>query len=316
MGPLVYLDQNVFSNMLTSRGKDLHEVFAAVGLTIAFSGTHLREMRGKPEEYGELLDQIGAVFVHPPNKRTPLAARHLLIEDGRARERFSEDREFLDVFAAEDSSLASLHHFMGGRREFSSEEIAAEVQARLEAIILEPLRDLLSDDDEARTLYGAKLNQLEQRLREVTELRAGTSTDGGWEFMDRQFSQARQGDRMRGMTPLAKVRFVMGLLPDPDRSQFESLFPLDFGKDGAFEEGRLAGFATALFGMGLVKRKGEFTGRQQERNFLAQVMDTRHIEAAATCELFCTFDKEAATLAKATYAYAGLNTEVLCMAFT
>lgn len=47
---------------------------------------------------------------------------------------------------------------------------------------------------------------------------------------------------------------------------------------------------------------------KSKKRFQAQVRDCRHIEEAAGCDLFLSSDAGAITLARATYAYAGIST--------
>jgi hypothetical protein len=109
------------------------------------------------------------------------------------------------------------------------------------------------------------------------------------------------------------VEYVLGLLDDPDRDDFQKLYPRGFWRDApGHEEGNLTAFSFLLFGLGIVRdrrvRSGERTRR--EKHFLGQFRDCQHIEAASRCAAFITFDKGAARLAGAVYAYAGVKTEV------
>lgn len=112
------------------------------------------------------------------------------------------------------------------------------------------------------------------------------------------------------------VEFVFGLLDDPDRDEFLKLHPRGFWTDAVGrEEGNLTGFAFLLFALGIVRDKRVSSkGRaRREKHCLGQFRDCQHIEAASRCAAFITFDKGAARLAKATYAYAGAATQVICL---
>jgi len=112
------------------------------------------------------------------------------------------------------------------------------------------------------------------------------------------------------------VEFVLGVLDDPDRDELLKLYPRCFWTDAhGRKEGKRTGFAFMLFALGIVRDKRVSSkGRtRREKHFLGQFRDCQHIEAASRCAAFITFDKAAARLAKATYAYAGGATQVICL---
>ena len=110
------------------------------------------------------------------------------------------------------------------------------------------------------------------------------------------------------------VEWVFNRLDHADQEQFEQFFPHRFWADvDGRVEGNLTGFAFLLFILGIVRdRRVSSKGRaRREKHFLGQFRDCQHIEAASRCAAFITFDKDAARLAKATYAYAGVATQVI-----
>lgn len=77
-------------------------------------------------------------------------------------------------------------------------------------------------------------------------------------------------------------------------------------------DGSVTGLAFVLYAMGLVRakdaEKGEF------KPFVSQFRDCMHIDFAAHCAAFVTFDRKAARLARAVYSYVGTPAKVLELA--
>ena len=111
--------------------------------------------------------------------------------------------------------------------------------------------------------------------------------------------------------------YIISCLDDNEKNAIQDQLPQGFWSNIASrEEGALSGFAFMLFMCGLIRDKRVRTkGRaRREKHFLGQFRDCVHIENAARCAVFVTFDKGAARLAKAVYSYAGIQTEVLHLA--
>lgn len=311
MFPLAYLDQNVFSNMLKPEVTKFDDIFSKIGLSVAFSWVHLFEMRHNSGDFGALLDQLGAEFILPPDPESPTSGKRT--EKGNAVQRLAEFTANGGAVEAFEAMLASLHHTMGGQREKTPQEIAVEIQTKIDLLALQPLRREIADEPMITAIFEPKLHEMDASLVAATDTIGTRQPEEGWALMDQKWASARHGDPMRNMDPLQKVDFLLGLLPAREREAFDDSFPRNFAKNGRFEAGKVSGLAMGLFGLGLTERKKIFSGARQERNFRAQVMDTLHIEAASACETFFTFDKGATDLARATFAYAGIPTVVLHM---
>ncbi|MDP2062986.1 MAG: hypothetical protein Q8J98_07760 [Phaeovulum sp.] len=108
--------------------------------------------------------------------------------------------------------------------------------------------------------------------------------------------------------------YLISCLDENDQAAIRKRYPPLFWADfKTREEGDLTGFAFLQFMMGLVREKRAKKRDQQRRAkyFRTQFQDCRHIETASRCAVFVTFDKGAARLAKAVFAYAGVRTEVV-----
>jgi len=110
------------------------------------------------------------------------------------------------------------------------------------------------------------------------------------------------------------VPFVFWCLEETDRSVVQERFRRGFWSELKVREtGEMAGLAFLLFMYGLARDRHAKKGRAEERmkHFLGQFRDGIHIENAARCEMFITFDKGAARLARSIYDYAGVKAKVV-----
>ncbi len=118
---------------------------------------------------------------------------------------------------------------------------------------------------------------------------------------------------MRNMDASEKVLHLLSKLEAKEQFQLTEKYPKNFAQHRILETGELAGFALTLFGLGLTKRKGIYTGSRQTQKFAAQFRDAQHIEEASRCDCFMTFDQGASELATSTFAYAGFQTQTLLL---
>lgn len=300
---VLYLDNCVFSNLLKTDNLGLRKSFGSLPHRIAFSDVHVREMRDNHEEYSALLKELDAVFVRNPGQVHGRHDRISSLDPAIPEERFAAHFEFLSAFNAFDSMLKPMHHLLGGRRDKSIDQIARETEGE----ISEALEELLAHEPEGH--FAPNLSP----LREATEYLTSIEAAKGWEAIDDQVSASRDGDPMREMNPFEKVLHVLSKLDEAERHKFMELYPERFAQLRVLKVGDLAGFAFALFSMGLTKRKGIFSGKHQTQNFAAQFRDAQHIEEASRCDWFVTSDLGASELAASTLGYAGFPTRTILL---
>lgn len=281
----------------------MRENFTSFTHRIAFSDVHIFEMQGNHEEYSTLLNELDAVFVRNPGQINRLYNPISSLDPAVPEERFAENFKFNSAYNAMEAMLAPIHHVLGGRREISMEQIADEAEAN----IAKELKQLLSSQSDGDH------TEIWKSLEKTTASLASIEAAKGWQKRDAQVSAARLGDPMREMDPVEKVHHVLSKLDETERPWFTELYPEKFAQLRVLKSGELAGFALALFAMGLTKQKGFFTGSRQEQNFAAQFRDTRHIEEASRCDVFMTYDQDARELAASTFAYAGFPTKTILL---
>ena len=300
---VLYFDNCVFSELLKPDAAALRESLATFPHRIAFSDVHICEMWRNHEDYSALLNELDAVFVRNPGQAHN---RHDVIsslDPALPEERFADHLEFLPVYNAFEAMFAPMHHLLGGKRDKSMGQIAKETEAEISVA----LKQLLNTEP------GNDFTGLYDTLEETTECLASIEVSDGWTKIDAQVAAARQGDPMRAMNPLEKVYHVLSKLDETERQKFIEEYPEKFAQLRLLNTGELTGFASALFGMGLTKQKGLFSGPRQKQKFAAQFRDAQHIEEASRCDWFITFDQGASELAASTFAYSGFPTQTVLL---
>lgn len=300
---VLYLDNCVFSELLKTDSMGLRRSFGSLPHRIAFSDVHIREMRNNREKYSTLLKELDAVFVRNPGQVHERHDRISSLDPAVPEERFTAHFEFLSAHNAFDSMLKPMHHLLGGGRDKSIDQITRETEGE----ISEALEELLAREP------GGHFSPNLSPLGEATERLISIEAAKGWETMDGQVSASRDGDPMREMNPFEKVQHVLSKLEETERHRFIELYPEKFAQLRILKVGDLAGFAFSLFGMGLTKRKGIFSGKHQTQKFAAQFRDAQHIEEASRCDRFVTFDQGASELAASTFEYAGFPTGTILL---
>lgn len=304
---LLYLDNCVYSKLLEPNSEKLRRNLSNMPHRVAFSEIHLIEMQGNRDAYTKLLDDLNAVFVRNPgaaeNRYHPISS----IESGDASRRFSEHFEFAPIFDAFEVMLAPLQHFMGGRRGCELQEIADSTADGIKASLKDLFSSVSVDNFEAMMeIFAPQINEARKSLLSV-------NVAAGLRRIEAHLKVARDGDPMRDMQSSEKVDYLFSILDETEREELEQLFPKHFANHKILNNGEMAGFAFMLFGMGLTKRKGIFSGSRQEQKFAAQFRDAQHIEEASRCDLFITFDRGASQLAAASFAYAGFPTRAFLL---
>ncbi|MFN4173128.1 MAG: hypothetical protein ACK4GW_15365 [Pseudorhodobacter sp.] len=323
----VYLDQNVLGQFLPdANASDLMRRLLLglrnLGAVPVYSMTTVDECRayGEPEKFAQILEEIGAGFIG----KQDAAANALTVSFGRTRELILAPECIWDATAR-----------MMERPRFT-------LQLALGFLTLTEAEGLRSELLEANADYwhrfGTEIGDAEgefavmgllsptEATRQLRALLERTIHDLPLQKLDkeREAKLDRQRKRVEGSRETLKAKpvedrvdFFLSLLDPEAKDDLVEKFPKGFWADPANrQDGNLTAFAFTLYGYGLVghrkARSGDVNARQGR--FLAQFRDCQHIEEAARCGLFVTFDKDAANLAEAVYAYAGVPTTVVQVA--
>lgn len=300
---VLYLDTCVFSELLKPDAIALRQLFGASPDRIAFSDVHIAEMRANHKEYAILLNELDAVFVRNPGQVHGRHDRISSLDPAVPEERFAKFFDNSPAYEAIFEMLAPIHHVMGGMREKTMDQVATET----EGAVLNSLIKLFGSEP------VGNLVDLSTALKRGTESLTSINVTEIRKAVADQFSAARVGDPMREMNPIERVHHVLSKLDQEGKRCFVDKYPEKFAQLRVLETGDLSSFAFALFGMGLTKRKGKFTGPRQSQNFAAQFRDSQHIEEASRCDCFITFDEDASVLAASTFAYAGFPTQTIIL---
>lgn len=299
---IAYLDTCVYSYLLEPEFVGLRRTLRDMPHRVVFSDVHLAEMKGEVDGYSELIEELGALFIRNPgvtnNQYHPIAC----LESADIETRFKEAASWGKIQQAYEEMLHPMHHFLGGRRDLEIQDVSEDAADKIQELILDYIVENVPA--EHRASIDLELDRIHEASKSMEEL----DVDEVWLICDAQVKAARQGDPMRNMTPMEKVQHLFSSLSPSDYKGVTTSFPPRFAREKILEVGELTGFAFMLFSLGLTKRKGIFSGSAQERKFSAQYRDCRHIEEAALCNDFVTFDHGAAELALVTYAYSGFNT--------
>jgi len=312
---MAYLDQNVLSGMREGEPGSDHlrgalNKMGAQGVMFAYSMVHVDESRAsdRPEAFVEALNAISAWYIEP---QAPDDHR-VALSSGRAEELILADRDLLhEASRTMENLLKPMQFAMGWLDGVDATSLREELTDGVNKLwgVLEV--ELLEDNwtqltDGKRAMLEAISDIPLEKVRREAEV-----------SFDRIRARLPENYAQLDAVPADQVvEFVFGLLDDPDRDEFLKLYPRGFWTDAVRrEEGNLTGFAFLLFALGIVRDKRVSSkGRaRREKHYLGQFRDCQHIEAASRCAAIITFDKGAARLAKATYAYAGAATQVICL---
>lgn len=312
---MAYLDQNILSKLREGEpGSDLLRgalnKMGAQGVMFVYSMVHVDETRasGRPEAFVEALNAISAWYIEPQAHDDHRVA----LSSGRAEALILADRDLLHQASRTMENLLKPMQFAMGwldRVDETSlrEELIEGVNEFWDALEME-----LPEKNRGQ-LTGGKRAMLEA----ISDIPLEKVRGEAEVSFDRIRTRLPENYAQLDAVPADQVvEFVFGLLDDPDRDEFLKLYPRGFWtEDLGREEGNLTGFAFLLFALGIVRDKRVSSkGRaRREKHYLGQFRDCQHIEAASRCAAFITFDKGAARLAKATYAYAGAATQVICL---
>ncbi|MCC7320818.1 MAG: hypothetical protein IT542_07560 [Rubellimicrobium sp.] len=308
-----YLDQNVLSRLREYEpGSDLLRgalnKMGAQGVMFVYSMVNVDESRasGRPEAFVEALNAISAWYIEPQAHDD----HRVVLSSGRAEELTLADRDLLHEAARTMENLLKPMQFAMGWLDGVDETSLREELVEGVNEFWGSLERELPEENRVQ-LTGGKRAMLDS----ISDIPLGKVRGEAEVWFDRIRARLPENYAQLVAIPADQlVEFVLGLLDAPDRDELPKLYPRGFWTDAlSREEGNLAGFAFMLFALGIVrdKRVSSKDRARREKHFLGQFRDCQHIEAASRCAAFITLDKGAARLAQATYAYAGVATEVI-----
>lgn len=309
---MAYLDQNVLSRLREGEpGSDLLRGalnrMGAQGVIFVYSMMHVDESRasGRAGAFVEALNAISAWYIEPHTNDD----RKVALSSGRAQELILADVDVSHEAARTMQNLLKPMQFaMGWLDGLDATALREELIDGVNEFWA--ILELEVSEQEKVHLTGGKREMFDAICEMPLEKVRGEAEV----WFDRIRARLPENLAQLDAIPADQVvEYVLGLLDDPDRDDFQKLYPRGFWTDArGREEGNLTGFAFLLFALGIVRDRRVRSGvrTRREKHFLGQFRDCQHIEAASRCAVFITFDKGAARLAGAVYAYAGVKTEV------
>ena len=318
----VYIDQNILSHLRAGKNarEELASFFRALeenGAVFVYSMTHVDECRdsSQPEMFVEVMENLPVYLLEFNNASDRQAALSL----GRARELLLEPEDATHHAKRLMEDVLHVCHFASGwLGETEAQNLKNEMAAEI-AGFWETLRRDVDWDVLGAELGGQAKHALSAAQGEMGALIENLSFEhirDEWEkgFMGLKERLPANYAQLDEIPDEEAVSFVFSCLEEQDREAVQSRFPQGFwNKLEGRETGELAGLAFMLFMCGLVRdrrvKKGSTESRMQ--HFRGQFRDGVHIENAARCAMFITCDKGAARLARALYAYTGIETKVV-----
>lgn len=310
----IYFDQNILSGLQVGRAErqfllDFLAELRNENCLCVYSDVNVQECRisNKPADFAEILDEMSASYLSNAHE---VSSSILQLEGAKARSLLLQKTDLAE--GAErliDQLLIPIHFAMGWLSPLD------EMTVKREMI------------EEVETFFDCARSNLPRKLHAHVHLGMETTIkaieDLDWTKLSAESAQAY--GKLRGNLPanLAQldeipakevIEVVLGAFEDSDRNAIVQTYPTDFWSIvEAREHGKLSSFAFMLSLTDLVRDPRMKKGKHERRlqHFLGQWRDCQHIEIASRCQAFLTFDKGAARLAKAIYAYAGVKTEVI-----
>lgn len=313
--PLAYLDQNILSRLRVDSPYHetvvwIPEALRDAGLFAVYSETHVAECRAsdRPESFVDVLETQKILFLEPAEP----SALECKASLGRARELLLAGNDFAaDLQQHMARALAPVHFAQGWLDPVSSQTIKQEMLADIDQIWERIERELGVHE---RSLLLSSWKAWRKSIKELPlENIKRDAEDAIRRLDDRLPENPAQIDQISDKEVVA---FLLSQLDEASRDAFAQQYPPNFWRSTETrEEGALLGFAFAMFTMGLVRDRRVRTRdrKRREKHFLGQFRDCQHIEHASRCAVFITLDKGAMRLARAVYAYAGVDTAVLCL---
>jgi hypothetical protein len=309
----VYLDQNVLSRLQDgAAGREsvleLLDALTSKGAVFVYSDIHVDESRAsnQPKAFVDIIEGISGYYLAASNitdpqiTLSPNLARDLILampdtvhEVQRMLERLMGEVQFcmgwldgLDANILKEELKQGIH----------------ETWALLEKDLPNELFNLLakSKTEMLRTIENMPLQQVKVEARQASDLLLKN--------LPKNYAQ------LDAIPDEEAVEYLFSQLDSKELATIRTEYPPQFWATFATrQEGKLAGFAFMLFGLGLVRNPDvkKKDRQRREKHFLGQFNDCQHIEMASRCTMFLTFDKGAARLARCVYAYAGIGTAVM-----
>ncbi|WP_425085665.1 hypothetical protein [Ruegeria profundi] len=317
---IVYLDQGPISYLRRSQSgcAQFSEAIERLeGCAITFSDTHVCEIlrSNRPLEFIEALEEIGAYYLPPVTSLPKIENRSTVLKANIVRDVIPEEIDFtLKSHLASENILrllAALHMgagFLDVDKE--REEILHSIDAYIEAFSQEMHMICESEFDPSEIVEKVR-SQFEPVKNEINDLSVSQLDAEARDFYREFKNQKPKSQAELDQIPDDEIaEYLLSKLPDS--GWIDSFYPRDFGR-AEIEAGSIAGFAFLLFSLGVAAFKRPRKGGQSRYldRFINQFRDCEHIENASRCHVFLTGDSPAARLARATYSYAGLPTEVL-----
>lgn len=308
-----YLDQNVLSKL--QPGADTREGMLAIlqemtnrGAVFVYSWVTVAECRGseRPGEFVSILNELDAHFFEPLS----VANGALTASPNRAHELLTAKPDIVDEAAQRIEGLLKVMHFaMGWLEPTEAIALQAEMLAEMNEFWTLVAADL--PDSASGALMQAKV----EMSKLIHNLPFQKSRDEAKvALLNLHAHLPKNLAQLDAIPAETVVSYLFSLLAEPEQSDLLRSFPKGFwSKVEGRQNGLLTGFAFLLFAMGLVRdpRVQKKQRSCREKHFLGQFRDCAHLEQAARCALFVTFDRGAARLAKAVYTYAGVETFVV-----
>lgn len=309
----VYLDQNVYSRLLA--GEKLQGAVEVVldklqdeGAIFVYSQPHIEEIQAAEswDAFVDVIEALPAYFLEPQQTQDP----NPVVKSGLIRDQ---------VYAEQDLATqgASLLYSLLLPIQFSQEWLGTINDQDLQAEMVEAIKDFRRTlEEEIPSEYRSQIDVgIYQMLLSVHKMPLQHLKSVG----EAAYSQLRERlpanyAQLDAIPSEQVAEYVLNCLDPEVRDALTSEFPKGFwsSPDGR-QFGGLTGFCFFLFMAGVTReRKVKSKGLSQRKHYYrGQFRDCQHIEIAAQCDVFCTFDKGAARLAKASYAWAGVKTQVI-----
>jgi len=320
----IYLDQGLISDLRrnnTRSGQIRVYLNRFESVAFVYSDTHAREITrsGRPLEYIEALEGIGAYYLPPTDLLPKIKDRTSNVQANVVREivPVELDFEFKSQLAIENTlRLLSAVHVCGGFLDLTNErdQILAAMDKYFDEFRQEVIA-LCAGVVDSTALIGQLEKQMNEAKSSVQALNTKQLEEEAKDFHENFTKQKPVSQAELDQIPADEVaEYLLSRLPDNE--WIKSNYPKGFGQV-QLETGKIAGFAFLLFSLGVspLRRPQKGGPANYLRRFVAQYRDCEHIEHATRCHWFLTKDKGAARLARATYSYAGIPTEVAILEY-
>lgn len=315
----VYLDQNILSELREDKPLriDVEAILSIIfkhGGHPVFSWLHEREIlqSDQPEQFIQVLETLDAYYLPDIASQVGSSTSSLTLEEGCPRDRISTSpNSFTNIQSSFEDGVQMLNFIRGGLPKNTASNLLVVISASAEQALSSLCDDIPAEFQELiRPIFETAARDLRLSIQSVPLTNLQTEAVNQkilWKSKLPNFAQVDE------MPAEEVVEFMLTQIEGNTQQSLRLTFPRNFNKSNKPEIGEITGFAYLMFELGVVRAPKAQKGSLESRNkhFLGQFRDCQHIEAAARCCFFITFDKGVARLAKAVYAYAGIKTQVL-----